>query len=33
MERSATKLPFLDVTVYKTATKIWMDIFSKPADL
>ena len=32
MERSTTNLPFLDIMIYKTGTKIWMDIYNKPTD-
>ena len=31
MERSSTNLPFLDIMINKTGTKIWMDIY-KPTD-
>ena len=29
MERSTTNLPFLDIMINKTGTKIWMDIYNK----
>ena len=32
MERSTTNLPFLDIMINKTGTKIWMDIYNKPTD-
>ena len=32
MERSTTNLPFLDILINKTGTKIWMDIYNKPTD-
>ena len=32
MDRSATNLPFLDIMINKTRTKIWMDINNKPTD-
>ena len=32
MEKCQTKLPFLDVMINKSGTKIWMDIYNKPAD-
>ena len=32
MERSSTNLPFLDITINKTGTNIWMDIYNMPAD-
>ena len=31
-ERSTTNLPFLDIMINKTGTKIWMDIYNKPTD-
>ena len=32
MERNTTNLPYLDIMINKTGTKIWMDIYNKPAD-
>ena len=32
MEKSTTNLPFLDIMINKTGTKIWMDIYNKPTD-
>ena len=32
MEKCQTKLPFLDVMINKSGTKIWMDIYNKPTD-
>ena len=32
MERSTTNLPFLDIMINKTGTKIWMDIYNKPTN-
>ena len=32
MERTTTNLPFLDIMINKTGTKIWMDIYNKPTD-
>ena len=32
MERSTIKLPFSDIMINKTGTKIWMDIYNKPTD-
>ena len=32
MERSTTNLPFLDIMIDKTGTKIWMDIYNKTTD-
>ena len=32
MERSTTNLPFLDIMINKTGTKIWMDMYNKPTD-
>ena len=32
MERSTTNLPFLDIMINKTGTKIWMDIYNKLTD-
>ena len=32
MGRSTTNLPFLDIIINKTGTKIWMDIYNKPSD-
>ena len=32
MERSTTNLPFLDIMINKTRTKIWMDVCYKPTD-
>ena len=32
MERSTTNLPFLDIMINKTGTKIWIDIYNKPTD-
>ena len=33
MEKSQTRLPFLDIMINKSGTKIWMDIYNKPTDL
>ena len=32
MEKSQTRLPFLDKMLNKSGTKIWMDIYKKPTD-
>ena len=32
MEKSQTRLPFLDIMINKSGTKICMDIYNKPAD-
>ena len=32
MEKSQTRLPFLDIMINKSGTKIWMDIYNKPTD-
>ena len=32
MEKSQTRLPFLDIIINKSGTKIWMDIYNKPTD-
>ena len=32
MDKSQTKLPFLDNMINKSCTKIWMDIYNKPTD-
>ena len=32
MERRIANLPFLDIMINKTRTKIWMNIYSKPTD-
>ena len=32
MERITTNLPFLDIMINKSRTKIWMDIYNKPTD-
>ena len=32
MEKSQTRLPFRDIIINKSGTKIWMDICNKPAD-
>ena len=32
MEKSQTKLPFLDIMIKKSGTKIWMDIYDKPTN-
>ena len=32
MEKSQTRLPFLDIMISKSGTKIWMDIYKKPTD-
>ena len=32
MEKSQTRLPFLDIMINKSTTKIWMVIYSKPTD-
>ena len=32
MEKSQTRLPFLDIMINKSGTKIWMDIYKKPTD-
>ena len=32
MKKSQTRLPFLDITVSKSGTKNWMDIYNKPTD-
>ena len=32
MERSTTSLPFLDIMINETVTKIWMNIYKKPTD-
>ena len=30
MEKSQTRLPFSDIMINKSVTKIWMDIYTKP---
>ena len=30
--KSQTRLPFLDMMINKSGTKIWMDIHNKPTD-
>ena len=30
MEKSQKRLPFLDIMINKSDTKIWMDIYNKP---
>ena len=32
MEKSQTRLPFLDVMINKSGTKIWINIYNKPTD-
>ena len=32
MEKSQTRLPFLDIMINKNGTKVWMDIYNKPTD-
>ena len=32
MEKSQTRLPFLDIIINKSGTKVWMDIYNKPTD-
>ena len=32
MEKSQTRLTFLDIMINKSGTKIWMDIYNKPAN-
>ena len=32
MEKSQTRLPFLDIMINKSGTKIWMDIYNKPTE-
>ena len=32
MEKSQTRLHFLDIMISKSGTKIWMDIYNKPTD-
>ena len=32
MEKSQTRLPFLDIMINKSGTKIWIDIYNKPTD-
>ena len=32
MEKSQIRLPFLDIMINKSGTKIWMDIYNKPTD-
>ena len=32
MEKSQTRLPFLDIIINKSGTKIWIDIYNKPTD-
>ena len=32
MEKSKARLPFLDIMIKKSGTKIWMDIYNKPTD-
>ena len=32
MVKSQTRLPFLDIMINKSGTKIWMDIYNKPTD-
>ena len=32
MEKSQTRLPFLDITINKSGTIIWMDIYNKPTE-
>ena len=32
MEKSQTRLPFLDIMISKSGTKIWIDIYNKPTD-
>ena len=32
MEKSQTRLPFLDIMINKSGTKICMDIYNKPTD-
>ena len=33
MEKIQAKLPYLDIMVNKTGTKIWMNIYNKPTNL
>ena len=32
MEKSQTRLLFLEIMINKSGTKIWMDIYNKPTD-
>ena len=32
MDRSTKNLPFLDIRITKTGTKIWIDVYNKPTD-
>ena len=32
MEKSQTRLPFFDIMINKSGTKIWMDIYNNPTD-
>ena len=32
MEKSQIRLPFLDIMINKSGTKIWMDIYNKPTE-
>ena len=32
MEKSQTRLPFLDMIITKSGTKIWIDIYNKSTD-
>ena len=32
MEKSHTRLHFLDIMINKSGTKIWMNIYNKPTD-
>ena len=32
MEKSETRLPFLNIMINESGTEIWMDIYNKPTD-
>ena len=32
MEKSQTRILFLDIMINKSGTKVWMDIYNKPTD-